>query len=125
MPDMCRAQARIDDPLAGSFPTSTDPTSTVNGAMSTPVLLKGIFDLSQIPISQLAVEVPHNCGVTKQCVGFHHTRPAGLLGVLAHVLQVKTETICIPEDLLWNPEGRGKVDFDVQVCRQVEELLRE
>jgi len=93
---MSRPKACIHNPLSGTLPASSSPTRSVHGTVRPPVFLEAVLDLDQVPVAQLAVEVPHDGGVAEQGVSFHHPAAAGLLWVLAHVLQVDTKAVRIP-----------------------------
>jgi len=93
---MSGPKAGIYHPAAGTLLASSNPARSVHGTVRVPVFLEAVLDLNQVPVGQLAVEVPHDGGVAEQGVGFHHLAAAGLLWVLAHVLQVDTEAVRIP-----------------------------
>jgi len=95
--EVCRSETRVHHPPSGTFlPASSSPACSVHGTVRTAILQEAILDLDQVPVGQLAVEVPYNRGVAEQGMRFHHPAAAGLLWVLAHVLQVDTKAVRIP-----------------------------
>jgi len=94
---MSRTQARIDHAPTGTFLSAgTSAASPVHRTVRVPIFLKAGLDLREVPVTELTMEVPHDCGVAEQGVGLHHPASAGLLWVLAHVLQINAKAIRIP-----------------------------